>query len=97
MALSAFPAEEVAHYVHGTLERFSQQAVKVVTQRFDREMRTMGVGPQLIELDYDDGDDVGLLHLYSYLRITAYQRHRSSYLTAIIASGRFLIACLAKS
>lgn len=58
MALSTLPPDEVAHYVHGSLERFTPRAVDIVKQRFRDEAAALDTDMQLVELDYDDCDDV---------------------------------------
>jgi len=58
MALSALPADEVAHYVHGSLERFTQRAVGIIEQRFYDEVSALDADSNLVELEYDDRDDV---------------------------------------
>jgi len=58
MALSSLLPDQIAHYVHASLERFSLRAVQIVKDRFDNQARVVNPDLQLATLAYDDQDDV---------------------------------------
>lgn len=58
MALSALPPDEVANYVHGSLERFTARAADIIKHRFSDGASALDADLSMVELEYDDQDDV---------------------------------------